>query len=218
MIGLWRVIRTEIGHLECPPPIAKGCKVDVRLLGWHHRRGRRQRSVYQIFRAIGPWRWGHSKAPAFWPQHVEKKAWHFCFCSCLVTKSCQLGWGMWGRQDSVFSKLNRVRSQGVVNVCSGALTTECARWSRKVSLEQHSALWPVHPFLWIVLLQSHQEVYFRCWPFSREYRKNRGLWPRRPEKYEKLQDQSKKSRVWEPGSTQLQVSASQEIAISGGKM
>lgn len=40
MIGLWRVIKTEIGLPECPPPIAKGCKVDVRFLGWHHRRGK----------------------------------------------------------------------------------------------------------------------------------------------------------------------------------
>ena len=40
MIGLWRVIRSEIGHLERPPPIANGCKVDVRLLGWHHRSGK----------------------------------------------------------------------------------------------------------------------------------------------------------------------------------
>ena len=100
-----------------------------------------------------------------------------------------------------------------MNVCSGALTTECARWSRKVSLEQHSALWPVHPFLWIVLLQSHQEVYFRCWPFSREYRKNRGLWPRRPEKYEKLQDQSKKLPTGDIDGTARTLLAS---ATSGG--
>ena len=85
--GLWRVICTEIGHLECPPPIAKGCKVDVRLLGWHHRRGRRQRSVYQIFKAVSPWRAGHSNAPAFWPQHVDRKASQF-YCFSLVTKLC----------------------------------------------------------------------------------------------------------------------------------
>ena len=87
MTGLWRVICTEIGHLECPPPIAKGCKVDVRLLGWHHRRGRRQRSVYQIFKAVSPWRAGHSNAPAFWPQHVDRKASQF-YCFSLVTKLC----------------------------------------------------------------------------------------------------------------------------------
>ena len=87
MIGLWRVIRTEIGHLECPPPIAKGCKVDVRLLGWHHRRGRRQKSVYQIFKAVNPWRAGHSNAPASWPQHVDRKASQF-YCFSLLTKLC----------------------------------------------------------------------------------------------------------------------------------
>ena len=38
-----------------------------------------------IFKAVNPWRAGHANAPAFWSQHVEKKASHFY---CLVTKSC----------------------------------------------------------------------------------------------------------------------------------
>ena len=39
MIGLWRLIRTETGLSDCPPPpLAKGGKGEVRVLGCHHRR------------------------------------------------------------------------------------------------------------------------------------------------------------------------------------
>ena len=76
---------------------------------------------------------------------------------------------------SVVNKLSRVSTQGAENLCSSAIPIQPDRWSRKFYLEQDRALWPAHPLLWVVLLQSHQGVCFRYRSFSRGCREQRPL-------------------------------------------
>ena len=41
IIGLWCLIRKETGLSDFPPPLAKGGKGEVRVLGCHHRTGKK---------------------------------------------------------------------------------------------------------------------------------------------------------------------------------
>lgn len=116
---------------------------------------------------------------------------------------------------SVLNKLHRVSTQGAEKVCSSALPMEPDRWSRKFYLEHHSALQPAHPLLWVVLLHSHQGVYYTCGTFSRECGASR--MPRAREAREVGEIAGSEQKAWRLGAQEYPQCSSLQVRKVGSR-
>lgn len=69
---------------EWPLPITKGCKVDVRLLGWHHRREKKTKvSVIRSSRQLAPGEQATLMLQHLAPTLIDRKASQF-YCFSLL--------------------------------------------------------------------------------------------------------------------------------------